>query len=499
MLKFKAFKFFTFSFLVILVNSSFAQNIVTGSDGNKKVITLKTNSGIQAIYPSSGLSSPGKLPQSTVKNENTSGLNWNLYFSAPGYVFKDVSFVNAQVGYIVTELGAVFKTTNGGVNWVTKLNLGFPYYWYGVYALSPDTLIISGFNNQGNIFSGVVRWSYNGGTTWTPDITLYITGGVGWLDKVHFYDQNTGVVFAGFSGAIHYTTNGGRDSASWNYVQVNSDLAWFSGNYDFQNSGNIFATGIHFAHSTNFGVSWSTFPSADNVFDGGVDFLDDNNNYGWTGGGQISSPVSGWVHRTTDGGTSWSERLNTFAYPIRSVKFFNQNSGIICGGNLYDEAGGIYSTTDGGSTWNPDVSTSAEMFSMNQVNVSQDSIDIWCVGSTGSSTGFRGKAYKTRIRSAPTEVSNLTQQIPDDYILNQNFPNPFNPVTRISYRTSVSSLISVKIYDAIGNEVETLVNEKQSAGTYSFNWSANNFPSGIYFCKMKAGNFTDVIKMILLK
>ena len=502
MLKFITINFILFS---IIISNVFAQNVVINSVNNSKFLTLENNSAKYSIYPSTNLSSPEILPQRQITNDNASAYNWNLFFSVPGKVFKDISFANPQVGYIVTELGAVYKTMNGGLNWVSKLNLGFPYYWYGVFALSPDTVIISGFNNQGNIHTGVVRWSYDGGTTWTPDITLYIPGGVGWLDKVHFFNQNTGIVFAGTSGAIHYTNNGGRDSTSWNYVQVNSDLGWFAGNYDFQNSGNIYATGIHFAHSTNYGVNWSTFPSADNVFDGGTDFLDNNNNYGWTGGGQISSPVSGWVHRTTDGGTTWSQRLNTFSYPIRAVKFFNQNSGIVCGGNLYSEEGGIYYTSDGGFNWNIDVNTAAEMFTISVVNVSQDSIDLWCVGSTGSSTGFIGKAYKTRIGTPTLGVSYLNPDIPENYDLYQNFPNPFNPKTVIGYRLTVSSFVRLQIFDIEGKKINELVNEKQSEGNYNINFDGSGMTSGVYLYKIEIVNdksnqvFSETKKMLLIK
>ncbi len=325
------------------------------------------------------------------------GFNWNLKFSVTGKVFKDVSFATPEVGYVVTELGAVYRTTDGGESWQNKLNLGFPYYWYGVDALTQDTVVISGFNNQGNIHSGVVRWSYNGGSTWSQDIVLSIPAGVGWLDRVHFFNPDTGIVMASTSGGVHYTLNGGKDSSSWTYVQINQDLSWFAGNIDPEPSGDVFAAGLHIGHTTDFGTTWSTAPPADFTFDGGVDFLDANHSFGWTGGGQISAPVQGWVHRTTDGGQTWSGRLNIFSYPIRAVAFFSETLGLAVGGNVYGEVGGINSTTDGGLTWNLDVATNAEMFAIETIRVSNDSVDIWCAGSTGGSTGFVGKLYKARV------------------------------------------------------------------------------------------------------
>ncbi len=386
--------FFTF---ISCYNTS-GQDIQLTKIGNTSYVNAFNSGKLVFKVPASGETVTGdnSINPSSEKPFSINSFNWVLKFTASNKVFKDVSFANTQVGYIVTELGAVYKTTDGGDNWALKMNLGFPYYWYGVHALSPDTVIISGFNNQGAISSGVVRWSFNGGDNWTPDIILRIASGVGWLDRVHFFNQSTGIVFAGLSGAVHYTTTGGKDSTSWNYVQVNQDMGWFAGNYDFQSTGNIYATGIHLAKSTNSGVNWVSGPSADGVFDGGIDFLDENNLYGWTGGGQISSPVSGWMHRTTDGGLTWGSRLFDFPYPIRAVKFYDTNLGLAVGGNLYQEAGGIYSTTNGGLNWNLDISTSAEMFSLDTKAVSADSADIWCAGSTGGGTGYTGKLYKTR-------------------------------------------------------------------------------------------------------
>ena len=364
--------------LLFLLSDSYSQKMIhVQNDSHGNVISMVEGQRVTAAIPSSTDEIISPKENGAIELPPTSfPLLWTLKYSVPGKVFKDVSFADSQTGYIVAELGAVYKTTNGGDTWVAKMNLGFPYYWYGVHALSPDTLIISGFNNQGDIHSGVVRWSYDGGDSWTSDIILRIPNGVGWTTRVHFFNPDTGIVMAEFSGGVHYTTNGGKDTLAWNYVQVNSDLGWFAGNIDAQASGHVFATGIHFARSANYGFGWMSGPSADNVFDGGVDVLDDDTLKGWTGGGQISQPVSGWVHRTTDGGATWSPRLHDFPYPIRAVKFFNDTLGFAIGGDLYQEEGGIYSTTDAGTTWNLDINTGAEMFSLAYQPTATDSVDI---------------------------------------------------------------------------------------------------------------------------
>jgi flagellar hook assembly protein FlgD len=83
--------------------------------------------------------------------------------------------------------------------------------------------------------------------------------------------------------------------------------------------------------------------------------------------------------------------------------------------------------------------------------------------------------------------------------MNQNFPNPFNPTTTIKYALPQATKVNIKIYDILGREVETLINEIQNAGTYSVNWDASNFPSGVYFYKLHAGDFVQTNKMVLIK
>jgi len=75
----------------------------------------------------------------------------------------------------------------------------------------------------------------------------------------------------------------------------------------------------------------------------------------------------------------------------------------------------------------------------------------------------------------------------DNFILYQNYPNPFNPSTNISYGITQSGLVTLKIYDVLGTEIETLVNEEKPVGTYELNWNAANLPSGVYFYRLQAG------------
>jgi aminopeptidase N len=98
-----------------------------------------------------------------------------------------------------------------------------------------------------------------------------------------------------------------------------------------------------------------------------------------------------------------------------------------------------------------------------------------------------------------TEVEDAT--VPQEFSLEQNYPNPFNPTTNIKFRISDIGLVTLKVYDVLGNEVATLVNEEKSAGSYKVEFSTTdlNLTSGIYFYTLTAGNFKETKKMILMK
>ena len=89
--------------------------------------------------------------------------------------------------------------------------------------------------------------------------------------------------------------------------------------------------------------------------------------------------------------------------------------------------------------------------------------------------------------------------LPTEFSLAQNYPNPFNPETKIRYQLPSSNIVTLKIYNIIGEEVATLVNREQSAGRYEVAFNAKNFPSGLYFYRLSAGNFAETKKMIVLK
>jgi hypothetical protein len=93
----------------------------------------------------------------------------------------------------------------------------------------------------------------------------------------------------------------------------------------------------------------------------------------------------------------------------------------------------------------------------------------------------------------------LADEIPNDYKLSQNYPNPFNPVTMINYQLPMNSHVLLKVYDILGREISTLIDEPVAAGRHEVHWNAADLPSGLYFYRIQTGSYSAVKKMILMK
>ena len=152
----------------------------------------------------------------------------------------------------------------------------------------------------------------------------------------------------------------------------------------------------------------------------------------------------GTILKTTNGGTDWIEQSIKTTNYLASVYFTDSNTGWIVGTN-----GTILHTTNGGVTF------------------------------------------------IEEEGNNPTQ--PKEFLLQQNYPNPFNPSTSIQYEINSMQFVTIKVYDLLGREVVTLVNEEKPTGKYEVNFNASNLTSGVYFYRIQAGDFVETKKMIYLK
>jgi photosystem II stability/assembly factor-like uncharacterized protein len=331
--------------------------------------------------------------QREIATVNPKANPWKLQATLPGAIIHDISFPTASVGYAAAELGQVWKTSNGGSTWTEIMNLGFPYYWYGVKALSAKHVVIAGFNDSN--FEGIIRWSHDGGKTWTPDIILTTNG---WSFRVRFANHEDGLVLDGLNlkaaNAAHYTSDGGAQAADWTEIVPDPNGGWFGNQFSFLKNLHARASGITYCDSSDAGQQWTCRPSIDSVFDGPVFFANDKT--GWVGGGEIAPNVEGWVHRTTDGGNTWSGRTLDDPWPIREIRFVTPKIGWAAGGNYSTNVGGMYFSRNGGSTWSLDVSTGAEMDACDSRLVGTK-FQVWCAGYNGS---FSGVVYTLKNMAA---------------------------------------------------------------------------------------------------
>ncbi len=118
---------------------------------------------------------------------------------------------------------------------------------------------------------------------------------------------------------------------------------------------------------------------------------------------------------------------------------------------------------------------------------------------TGSSYGYGSSSFATIKYSQPVGIKKISNSILEQLVLYPNYPNPFNPITKIKFDLPKSSAVKLEIYDLLGREIETLLNEQLNIGTYEVEWNATNYPSGVYFYRLEEEKFTDVKKMVLIR
>lgn len=108
-------------------------------------------------------------------------------------------------------------------------------------------------------------------------------------------------------------------------------------------------------------------------------------------------------------------------------------------------------------------------------------------------------AYSKVVTVDLTSITSVEEDIQYQFAVEQNFPNPFNPTTQIKYSIPTNSLVTLIIYDLLGSQVKTLVNDFQNAGKYSSEFNAEGFSSGVYFYRLSAGRFSETRKLLLLR
>ena len=170
----------------------------------------------------------------------------------------------------------------------------------------------------------------------------------------------------------------------------------------------------------------------------------------------------------------------------------------VSGTNIFSGTndGGVFLSTNNGSNW----------INKNQGFNFIPTVSALLVTNGYVFAGTSGQSVWRRLYSEAIGIQNISTEVPSSFSLGQNYPNPFNPTTNVQFSMCNVQFVTLKIFDMLGREVATLVNKKLNAGTYSVDWNASEFPSGIYFYRLQIADptgwtegYTEVKKMSLIK
>lgn len=373
-----------------------------------------------------------------------------------------ITFNGSDIFTGTIQAGSIFKTSDNGGNW-TLTNTGVTSSYINTLVCSNGVLL------AGTDY-GIFR-STNNGYEWYPSniglTRLFVTT----------LTANENNIFAGTSNGIYLSADNG---INWN--PINSDM------YEVQITGilnigdSLFAAtlsdGVYI--STDLGYSWFISNSG----------LNDPNLMGLTRVGEnifVASRYVG-VFKSTDKGLNWSVSNNGLPSELYPRIIISFDSLLFLGAGS-----GVFMSDDQALNWiniTPGLAnTVAEVLGANN--------DTLYVGP------YQGGVWKRSITNILTDVKKNFNEVPDKFSLYQNYPNPFNPSTKISWQSPVSSWQTLTIYDVLGNEVATLVDEFRNAGSYEIEFSPSSFKhhtsSGVYFYRLQAGEYVETRKMILLK
>jgi hypothetical protein len=208
-------------------------------------------------------------------------------------------------------------------------------------------------------------------------------------------------------------------------------------------------------------------------------------------------------------GVTWSAPYNWVSNASLQFKHSNLYSRKVNGNNIFQ---GIFNRSNpgnvtpryvmykpyDGSSWVGSIIVSDSSISPTG---SQNPVVIELPGDVAAFlyAGSNGKYVYFDRQDWATGVNEINLASPDNYYLNQNYPNPFNPITKISWQSPVGSHQLLKVFDVLGNEVATLVDEYKEAGNYEVDFNAASLSSGVYFYQLNAGDYVKTMKMVLLK
>ncbi len=200
--------------------------------------------------------------------------------------------------------------------------------------------------------------------------------------------------------------------------------------------------------------------------------------------GLAINPITNQLWASVRPAITGKDRIYKIALPFGdTIRVGSTGTGMITTDIIFDAKGNLYGLVGSGTQQNKLI----KIDTSNAVGT--------VVGSLGISSVLSLALYADTVALSVNEITNL----PNRFSLKQNYPNPFNPKTKIKYEIAKSGFVNLKVFDVLGREIKTLVNENQNAGYYEIDFDANNLNSGIYFYKLTTNNFSEMKKMILVK
>ncbi len=386
--------------------------------------------------------------------------------------------------------GTVIKTTNEGIDWFP--HGGGPVGQLDVYVVAciDSQTVLLGVHQQTPALTEIIRTS-NSGQSWSVPFIQQS----GWIDDIKMINSTMGYAYGdpvGGRWTLLKTTNGGNswDSTGMYIPETNGNFGWF-------NAMNIYYSGFNAPiiwfgtndglvyRSSDGGFNWvsQVIPMNGAVYS--IAFQDGN-----TGFCGSDNAVCG----STNGGTNWS----LLSAPDSGiVNSFVYNSGTF----WYSTDKYIYSTTNEGASF---ILQHSSPGSTPYHHMSFEYSPNANINSTVGGWAITEKNIVSHYTDHNIGIQQIGTEIPKTFKLGQNFPNPFNPETRIKFDipggpNGADSGVKLLIYDATGREVAALINQALKPGYYETSWNAADYSSGIYFYRITAGSFVETKKMILVK
>ncbi|MCX6156406.1 MAG: YCF48-related protein [Ignavibacteriae bacterium] len=387
-------------------------------------------------------------------------------------VNQNVCFATAEYSISTENYYAIYKTTNSGDNWL-QVSSGSGWFLKNIKFVDSLTGFVCGGLNRlymtENQYGKCVFKTTNGGQNWNVVFNLIsIPGSEMEINDMCFLNASTGWV-SSRDGSVLKTTNGGINFAAYYTIPVfKKSAVSFSGNMN----GWVVGDSGRVAYTVNGGVNWTVLNKLTTNHFKSVVFL--NLYTGYLCGN------NGNIYKSTDAGLNWTLQISGVSANLNSVYFLNPDTGWVAGINT------VLKTTNGGLNWINQYSSTTSLNSVRFLNSQMG----WACG--GNKMLYTNSGGVVNVK----EISSLK---PSAYKLYNNYPNPFNPSTRIRIDVTVENPAILKVYDNLGREVITLLDKAMKPGTYEIEFNASNLSSGIYYYNLSSPNYSSTKPMVLIK